>query len=236
LCVVAAGAWTRTANYAAASVQPLDAFLFISEGTTYADSGWVSVTDGTITVDTTATVWQQFTGGAGLTVIGVLNKTGNTLSLNIGDGLENFSSTLRVMLNGTTLDRSSSGLRIAPIASGQLYVGQGVGVNVAPVVVSGDIALAATGVVTVSTNVATAARLSSGNNITPSGTVDGTNAAFTLANVVQGTLMLYQNGLLQEPGAGNDYTVGGTNAATTVTFLVAPSVGDKLRAYFLPSV
>lgn len=69
-------------------------------------------------------------------------------------------------------------------------------------------------------------------NETPSGTVNGANTAFTLANTpnanVTNPIMLYINGSLLEPGAGNDYTVSGT----TITMLWAPATGDKIRAYY----
>jgi hypothetical protein len=64
---------------------------------------------------------------------------------------------------------------------------------------------------------------------TPSGTVNGSNTGFTLANTpVAGTEQIYLNGLLQEPGAGNDYTISGT----AITYLTAPVSGDRLRVTY----
>lgn len=69
-------------------------------------------------------------------------------------------------------------------------------------------------------------------NETPSGTVNGSNTAFTLANTpnanVTNPVMLYVNGVVQEPGSGNDYTISGT----AITMLTAPGTGDKIRAYY----
>jgi hypothetical protein len=49
----------------------------------------------------------------------------------------------------------------------------------------------------------------------PTGTINGSNAAFTLANTpTSGTEEVYVNGILQNVGAGNDYTISGT----TITF------------------
>jgi hypothetical protein len=54
------------------------------------------------------------------------------------------------------------------------------------------------------------------------GTVNGSNTAFTLANVpISGTEQIFQNGLLLRAGAGNDYTISGLN----VTMLTAPAGG-----------
>jgi hypothetical protein len=64
---------------------------------------------------------------------------------------------------------------------------------------------------------------------TPSGTVNGSNTAFTLANTpISGTEMLFLNGVLQDAGSGNDYTIS-TNA---ITMLSAPLTGDKLRCTY----
>lgn len=65
---------------------------------------------------------------------------------------------------------------------------------------------------------------------TPSGSVNGSNTAFTLANTpTSGTEEVYLNGILQEPGAGNDYTISGG----TITYLTAPLTGDKIRVSYL---
>ena len=65
---------------------------------------------------------------------------------------------------------------------------------------------------------------------TPSGLVNGTNTSYTLANTpVSGTEQVYLNGMLQEPGAGNDYTISGA----TITYLTAPLSGDKIRVTYI---
>ena len=59
----------------------------------------------------------------------------------------------------------------------------------------------------------------------PSGSVNGTNAVFTLANTpVSGTEQVFLNGMLQNAGAGNDYTISGS----TITFASAPDAGWNL--------
>lgn len=60
---------------------------------------------------------------------------------------------------------------------------------------------------------------------TPSGLKNGSNVNYTLANTpVSGTEMVYLNGILQELGSGNDYTISGN----TITMAVAPLSTDKL--------
>lgn len=64
---------------------------------------------------------------------------------------------------------------------------------------------------------------------TPSGTINGANVTFTLANTpVAGSEHVYLNGILQEVGAGNDYTISGA----TITYLTAPLTGEKLKASY----
>ena len=64
---------------------------------------------------------------------------------------------------------------------------------------------------------------------TPSGSINGSNAAFVLANTpVAGSEHVYLNGILQEQGAGNDYTI----STATITMLTAPLTGEKIRVSY----
>jgi hypothetical protein len=63
----------------------------------------------------------------------------------------------------------------------------------------------------------------------PSGSINGSNAVFTLANSpVAGSEQVYLNGLLQDPGAGNSYTISGG----TITFASAPLTGDEIHVSY----
>lgn len=67
-------------------------------------------------------------------------------------------------------------------------------------------------------------------NEVPSGTIDGTNATFTLAHTpVAGTLLLFVNGLLMNEGG--DYTL----STNTITFAAGakPEAGDWMKATYL---
>jgi hypothetical protein len=65
---------------------------------------------------------------------------------------------------------------------------------------------------------------------TPSGTVNGSNVTFTLANTPPSstTVILMLDGLVQIQGSGNDYTISGS----TITMLTAPATGQKLYATY----
>ena len=77
-----------------------------------------------------------------------------------------------------------------------------------------------------------AAGLSSSNFVDkeiPSGSINGSNVTFTIANTpTAGSEHVYLNGVLQESGAGNDYTITGA----VITYLTAPLTGEKLRVSY----
>jgi hypothetical protein len=115
--------------------------------------------------------------------------------------------------------------KMARQPTGSIAIGQGAGTDLAWQTVSGDATLSAAGVLTI--NAGTFLNAHQVKNETPSGTVNGVNVTFVLANTpLSGTLTLYLNGLEQEGGAGNDYTISGA----TITFTNAPVSGDKVRA------
>lgn len=67
------------------------------------------------------------------------------------------------------------------------------------------------------------------NRETPTGVVDGSNAAFSLSHTpISDSEMVFLNGVLQESGSGNDYTISGGN----ITFASAPSTGSKVRVSY----
>lgn len=82
------------------------------------------------------------------------------------------------------------------------------------------------------TNPITSGGLTSANFVDkeiPSGSINGSNTAFTLANTpTAGSEHVYLNGVLQESGAGNDYTISGAS----ITMLTAPLTGEKLRVSY----
>jgi hypothetical protein len=66
----------------------------------------------------------------------------------------------------------------------------------------------------------------------PAGDIDGANVTFSLAHtVVAGAEQLYLNGVLQQAGAGADYTINGT----AITMTTAPLAEDSLLATYVKS-
>lgn len=77
----------------------------------------------------------------------------------------------------------------------------------------------------------TATSLSSILNLweTLGGTPNDSLTAFTVANTpTAGTLIVFKNEAAQE-GGGVDYTLSGV----TVTFVIPPATGDRLRAIYI---
>jgi hypothetical protein len=84
--VNASGAPTRAVDFDANAEVAKGAFVFVEEGTTNADSGWVLTTDGAITLGTTALTFVQFSGAGQITTGTGLSKSGNTLALDTASG------------------------------------------------------------------------------------------------------------------------------------------------------
>src|SRR5262245_21200703 len=80
------GAWVRALD-ANSEAALLNAAVFVSEGSTQADTAWVMTTNAPITVGTTALTWVQF--GAPATYVGGngLTLTGNVFDVGAGSGI-----------------------------------------------------------------------------------------------------------------------------------------------------
>lgn len=135
------GALTRSTDADTSSELTSGAFVFVEEGTANADNGFVLVTDGAITVGTTAITFEQFSGAGQVLAGAGINKNGNELFLNFGAGVIELPSdevgldlrsdgglfltqdgsaasthtdaTLSVKLDGSTLTRGTSGLKVS---------------------------------------------------------------------------------------------------------------------------
>lgn len=83
--VVASGAWTRSTDADSSADLNSGAAVFVEEGTTNADTGWVLTTDGTITLGTTSLTFTQFTSLGQVTAGAGLTKTGNSIDVIAGN-------------------------------------------------------------------------------------------------------------------------------------------------------
>jgi hypothetical protein len=75
--------------------------VFVEQGDVNADSTWVLITNNPITMDTTPVAFIQFSGLGQITAGNGLSKSGNTLDVNVGDGIYISSDAVAVDLSGT---------------------------------------------------------------------------------------------------------------------------------------
>ena len=101
--VNASGAPTRAVDFDANAEVAKGAYVFVEEGTTNADAGFVLTTDGAITLGTTALAFTQFSGAGDITAGDALTKSGNTLNVAVDDSsIEVSADALRVKASGIT--------------------------------------------------------------------------------------------------------------------------------------
>ena len=102
--VVAAGAWSRSDdadNTPGGEVTP-GMFTFVEEGSLNADAGFVLQTSGTITLDSTALTFVQFSGAGQIDAGAGLSKTGNQINVGTAD-------TGRIVVNANDVDLATHG-------------------------------------------------------------------------------------------------------------------------------
>lgn len=204
--VVASGAWTRATDMDADAEATAAAFMFVEEGTTNGDSGWLLTTNAPITIGTTALTFAKFTGNGTVTGGAGLTLTGSTLDVVAAD-------------NSITVNADNIQVKVDPNQGVQVgAAGIGVKLN------GSSLSVAAAGLSVNQAKFIT--------RETPTGAVNGSNTSYTLANTpTTGSEMVFVNGVLMEPGAGNDYTI----STNTITMLFTPQTGDKIRVtYMIP--
>lgn len=105
--VSSAGAWTRSTD-ADTWNELVSAFVFVSQGTTQADTGWVCTIDPGGVIGVNNITFVQFSS-AGIILAGAgLTKTGNTLSVNV---------------DNSTIEISGNNLRVVPLGINNAQIG-----------------------------------------------------------------------------------------------------------------
>lgn len=106
LYVVSASAWSRAADMDSWAEVP-NAFVFVEEGTTQADTSWVVSSNAGGTLGTTDITWFQF---------------GAASAYLAGNGLQLSGNTFSVLADGSSLSVSGSGVRISATYAGQTSI------------------------------------------------------------------------------------------------------------------
>lgn len=225
--VNASGAPTRADDFNSDQDATTGVTVFVSEGNVNANSAWSISTNDPITLGTSPVVFVQVGGGSLYAAGNGLTLDGSTFNVNAADtSLTVGTDNVGVNIGDGSLE-VSNGLRVKHGTAGQVYIANADGV-LTPVTLSGEVNnVTGTGAVTLDANI-----MRVNWQVTrevPSGNVDGSNAVYTLANTpITGSECVFLNGLLQEPGSGNDYTISGG----TITFADAPVVGDRVRVNY----
>lgn len=91
--VVASGSWARASD-ADTWAELVSAYVFVEQGTTNADNGFLCSVDAGGTLGTTAVTFVQFSGAGQITAGAGLTKTGNQLDVGAGTGITVGSDTV----------------------------------------------------------------------------------------------------------------------------------------------
>lgn len=101
--VCAAGAWSRATDADASAEVTGGLAVWVNEGITNADTGWVITTNDAITLGTTALAFTQFSGLGQVTAGAALTKTGSQLDVAVDNSsIEVSADALRVKAAGVT--------------------------------------------------------------------------------------------------------------------------------------
>jgi Repeat of unknown function (DUF5907) len=95
------GTWGRAFD-ADTGPELVDAAVFVSEGAANADTAWVCTTNAPIVPDTTPLVWTQFSGAAQIVAGAGLTKTGNTVDIGAGAGIQVNADNIQIPPGGVT--------------------------------------------------------------------------------------------------------------------------------------
>jgi Avian adenovirus fibre, N-terminal len=208
LYTVAAGAWTRLAAMDTWAEVP-GMIISVQEGTTNHDTIWLSIADAGGTLGTTNIAFAQIPGPSDVTAGAGLTRTGQSIDVVATDN--------SMTINANDIQVKLDGARAVTVGAS----GIGVNIDAATMQISTNQLGVKAGTFITLANIVT--------RETPGGLVNGANTTYTLANTpIAGTEEVYLNGILQEPGAGNDYTI----ATSTITMLTAPGTGDRLRVTY----
>jgi hypothetical protein len=210
LYAVATGTWTRATSMNIWTEVP-GKVISIQEGTTLHDTLWLSTADAGGTLGTTPITFTEIPGPQDIIAGAGLQRTGQTLNVVAAD------TSLTLATGPGTIAVKLDPARAITLAAA------GIGINT-----DGTLQISANQL-----GVKPGTYIGTGNIVTretPAGAINGSNTSFTLAsNPTVNTEQVFLNGLLLEPGAGNDYTISGA----TITMLSAPLTGDRLKANYL---
>ena len=178
-------------------------FTFVEEGTVNQDSGWVLTTDGSVTIDSTALTFVQFSGAGQVIAGDGLTKSGNTLNV--------VGTTNRITANADNIDISAS------------YVGQ-TSITTLGTIATGTWQGSVIGATYGGTGINNGSyTITLGGNISTAGSL-------TTAGAYATTLTTTGNTSVTLPTAGTLATLAGTESLSNKTITASSFSGTTLAA------
>ena len=245
--VNSAGAPTRATDFDASTEIDKAPFFFVEEGTVNANAGFVLTTDGSVSIGSTSLAFAQFSGAGAVTAGNGLDKSGNTLSLDLkaNGGLVIDSTEVTVDLGASgitgTLAVGDGGTGATTLTDGGILLGSGTGAVTAMAVLadgsivvgdgSGDpVALAAfsssTGTLKVANGGTGASSLddivAGSNKLTVSGGADTVIGGNVSIDVAPGNIQVND---LSASGGALAVAKGGTGATSLDDIVVSSGIG-----------
>ena len=105
--------------------------VFINDGSTNADTVYGLTTNAPITLDTTPLTFVQQAHLSELVAGDGLTKTGNTIDVGAGDGIQSDADSVTVKLNSNALSKSGAGLAVVADAAKAIQItASGIGMNI----------------------------------------------------------------------------------------------------------
>ena len=199
--VNSSGAPTRAADANVSSEVTAGLFVFVEQGSTLADTGWVLSTDGTITLGTTGLSFVQFSSAGQVTAGDGITRTGNVLSakLKSNGGLVIESGNIAVDLGAASI-------------TGTLAVGDG---GTGATTLTGYVYGNATGAMTASATIPGSAITGAMDNVTVGATTRASGAFTTLA--ANGAVTMTVGTASTSTGTGTLVVTGGVGVSGAVT-------------------
>ena len=173
------------------------AFVFVEEGTTNADNGFVCTTNAPVTMGTTAINFTQFSGAGQITAGDGLAKTGDTLSVNVDDVTTAISGDAVIVKTSANLTTPNIG-----VANGDSFTATG---TVQGATVTDGTATITSGAIASVTTLTTSGNITSGAGNVIAGNVTGAIGDFSGA--VSGSTLTSDSGITV---SGSDIDTAGT--------------------------
>lgn len=204
-------------------------FVFVQEGTTQADNGYVVTTNGTVTIGTTAIDWAQFSGAGQITAGDGLTKSGNTINavgtanrISVSADAIDISTSYVGQTTITTLGTVATGTWNANVIAGQ-YGGTGVNNSDKTITLGGNLTTSGAFATTLTVTAATTVTLpTTGTLATLAGSETLTNK--TLTSPVIGTIV--NTGTLTLPTSTDTLVGRATTDTLTNKTLTSPVINN----------